>query len=149
MNPCPLPVEADRAGNARHVRRSSGSGPFDHRAPTDGFVRSWMRICRGRQQSVYVACDPQETLRSCATLVWLMRSKPVRQDLAAHNSAITLAYITGVGFTSETCFVLFGAKGHFQNLNDQPLVLVAMIQVASHTNTTNSSWFNISWCVVT
>jgi hypothetical protein len=53
--------------------------------------------------------DPTETLCSRATLVWQMRSKSVRHDFAAHNSANTLPSMTGVGFTFETCFVLFGA----------------------------------------
>ena len=60
--------------------------------------------------AIFVTHDPQETLCSRATLVWLKRSKPVRHNFAAHNSAITLPFMTGVGFTCETRFVLFGAQ---------------------------------------
>jgi hypothetical protein len=55
------------------------------------------------------AIDPQETPYRCTTLLWQMRSKPVHHDFAAHNLARTLPYMARVGFTSETCFVLFGA----------------------------------------
>ena len=53
--------------------------------------------------------DPQETLCPCATLLWQTRSKPNYHFFAAQNPSSTLPRKACVRFTSETCFVLFGA----------------------------------------
>ena len=54
-------------------------------------------------------CDPLPTFCLCATVMWQLRSKLNHRVLAAHNPSIAPPHKARVRFTSETCFVLFGA----------------------------------------
>ena len=53
----------------------------------------------------------------------LMRNTDVADEVeiasspvAAHNPSTMLPHKARIRFTSETCFVLFGAQGHFRNM---------------------------------